>query len=124
MSLIDHARRELTLIGETPESIDGYLKVIEAFRSAGFSHSGGVASATIPIINKLLLFKPLSPLTDDPEEWTHISEEKSGAKEGVWQSNRDAEAFSDDGGKNYYRLSEGSNGKWRPKHASVHKEIQ
>lgn len=103
-NLVEHATRELQLIGEEPEFIAGYLRVIQAFADMG--HSGGSASVAIPTINALLQFKNLKPLTDDPDEWMQHSEEVWGAEGGVWQNKRNGEAFSDDGGKTYYLLSD------------------
>jgi hypothetical protein len=119
-NLVDHARRELELIGEEPETIAGYLKVIQAFADMG--HSGGSASVAIPVINELLQFKNLSLLTDDPAEWMHVSEEQWGQPGGIWQNCRNFEAFSHDGGKSYYLLSEGAhNMNQRPIHFSAKK---
>lgn len=115
-NLAQHARRELELIGEEPETIDGYLKVILAFSEMG--HSGGSASVAIPVINQLLQFNNLSDLTDDPNEWMLIAEDVMGVSD-CWQSRRRSEAFSNDGGKTYYLLSEGGNDKNRgPLHQS------
>ena len=113
-NLVDHARRELAIIGEEPETIDGYLKVIQAFADMG--HSGGSASVAIPTLNELLQFKNLRPLTDDPAEWF----DHSGVSgEPFWQNIRNGEAFSHDGGKTYYLLSEGGNDRNRgPMHNS------
>jgi hypothetical protein len=60
------------------------------------------------MINDLLQFKPLSALTDDPDEWVH-HESDMWPPDGVWQNKRHGEAFSHDGGKTYYLLSEGAN---------------
>lgn len=121
MALVEHARRELELIGEEPGVIDWYVKVIQAF--ADFGHSGGSASVTIPVLNKLLQFKNLSALTDDPDEWTHIQGEMWPEPGGIYQNRRDSEAFSKDGGKTYYLLSEGGNDQNpAPLHESVKKE--
>lgn len=121
-NLVRHARRELELIGEDPEWVEGYLDVIKAFAKMG--HSGGSASVAIPTINQLLQFKNLSELTNDPEEWTHVSEEMWGSPGGIWQSNRDPEAFSNDGGQTYYLLSEGGSDKNRePLHMSAEKKV-
>src|SRR5574339_1160593 len=98
-NLVDHARRELEMINEEPETIDGYLKVIQAFADMG--HSGGSASIAIPTIHALLQFKNLAPLTDNPDEWVLVGES-------MWQNNRNSEAFSNDGGKTYWLLSEGA----------------
>jgi len=105
-NLVDHARRELGYVGEEPETIAGYLKVIRAFADMG--HSGGSASVAIPVINELLQFKNLTPLTDNPEEWEEHGPAKWDGTNGVWQNIRNGEAFSNDGGRTYYLLSNGS----------------
>lgn len=116
-NLVDHARRELELIGEDPEFIEHYIKVIRAFAECG--HSGGSASIAIPVINALLRFKPLGPLTNNPNEWMKIDAAIWGHSEGIWQCKRNPEAFSNDGGKTYYLLSEGGSDKNRePMHTS------
>lgn len=96
-NLVDHAKRELELIGEEPETILGYLKVIRAFADMG--HSGGSAFVAIPVINELLQFKNLSPLTDNPDEWMEVEGD-------MHQSRRNPEAFSTTNGFTYYLLSE------------------
>lgn len=108
-NLVEHARRELNIIGEESETIAGYLNVIRAFAAMG--HSGGSASVAIPVLYQLLQFKNLAPLTNDPEEWFHHGPETWGGEDGVgiWQNKRNSEAFSNDGGKLYYLLSEGAN---------------
>lgn len=102
-NLEDHARRELERLGEEPETIDWYCRVIREFVSAG--HSGGSASVAIPTLNQLLQFKALTPLTDDPDEWQNVSE-FSPSGPALWQNMRNPEAFSNDGGATYYLLSE------------------
>lgn len=117
--LVAHAKRELELIGEDPETIEGFLKVIQAFADMG--HSGGSASVCIPMLNDLLQFKNLAPLTDDPDEWMHIHEKMAGVPD-CWQSTRNPEAFSNDGGLTHYLLSEGGSDSHRePLHVSVRK---
>ena len=106
-NLVEHAKRELALLGEEQETVDGLIKVIQAFADMG--HSGGSASVAIPMINDLLQFKNLRPLTDDPNEWQSVYM----GEESCWQSNRNAEAFSHDHGKTYYLLSEGGNNRNR-----------
>lgn len=102
-NLVEHARRELELIGEEPEIIEGLLRVIQAFADMG--HSGGSAAVAIPMINKLLQFQPLTALTSSSEEWNEISREMSGGEE-LWQNRRDPRAFSNDGGKTYYLVDD------------------
>ena len=60
--LVDHAIRELALIGEDEWMTEGIVKVMRAFSEGG--HSGGSAFHAIPIIEKLLRYEPLSDLTD------------------------------------------------------------
>jgi hypothetical protein len=102
-SLVEHARTELVLLGEDPMTISGYLDVVQAFADMG--NSGGSAMMAIPIIEKLLCWKNLTPLTNDPDEWMDVAT-AAGQTSGMWQSNRNPEAFSTDGGKTYYLLSE------------------
>jgi hypothetical protein len=99
-NLVAHARRELQLLGEEPETIEWYLSVVRAV--AAFGHSGGSASVMIPILNDLLQFKNLKPLTDNPDEWMD-RERESGYP--LWQNVRTPDAFSEDGGKTYWRLN-------------------
>lgn len=121
-SLIDHARRELELIGEESETIEGYLKIVQAF--SDMRHSGGSASVAIPVINQLLQFKNLKPLTDDPDEWLYHAGDTWGDPEGngIWQNKRNGEAFSIDSGKTYTLLSE-SDTTPGPIHTSVSKGL-
>lgn len=113
MSLVDHAKRELALAGNDDEFNNCIIKAVDAFASYG--HSGGSASVGIHILHDLLQFKNLTPLTDNPVEWNEVGT-------GIWQSNRNSEAFSKDGGKTYYLLSEGADsGNSEPLHESVKK---
>ena len=121
-NLVEHARQELKLRGDPQEDVDWYLKVIQAF--VDYGHSGSSAAAGISTLNALLQFKNLMPLTDNPREWMHISGDMWGTKDGVWQCARCPEAFSNDGGKTYYLLSEGGNDQHRePRHQSVKVDI-
>jgi len=121
-NLIKHAKLELELLGEDAETVEGYLEIFRAWGRMG--HSGGSASIAIPVINALLLGRNLTPLTDDPDEWIQHDESVWGAPGGVYQNKRNGEAFSTDGGKTYYLLSEGAHAhNQRPLHNSQHKEI-
>lgn len=114
-NLVDHAKMELEIIGEEPETIEGYLKVIQAFADMG--HSGCSASFAIPVINELLQFGNLAPLTDNPDEWYNHG--------GFWQNKRNSKAFSNDSGKTYYLLSEGGNrDNPHPLHDSEHYKVK
>jgi hypothetical protein len=102
-NLVAHARRELRIIGEDPDTIHGLCNVVQAFADMG--HSGSSAHFASLYLDKLLRYQPLSELTDDPGEW--IDRHAEGlTSQPLWQSSRRSEAFSTDGGKTYYLLSE------------------
>ena len=100
-NLVEHARKELALLGEEQNFVDGYLKVIQSV--ADMHHSGGSMSVFLPTLMKLLQFENLKPLTDKSEEWDDKSE-MSGYP--IWQNNRNSKAFSHDGGMTYWLLSD------------------
>jgi hypothetical protein len=100
-NLVDHARRELALIGEDEWLTNGLCKVVAAFAEMG--HSGSSAEHCTVVLEKLLRYRPLSPITDDPAEWEDRSE-MSGYP--IWQNIRDSRAMSKDGGKTYTLVDE------------------
>ena len=57
-------------------------------------HSGMSGALVADAFHRLVMFKPLGPLTDDPDEWVEVAD-------GLWQSRRQSQAFSQDGGKTY-----------------------
>jgi hypothetical protein len=102
--LVDHARRELDLCGQTakdPAYAASLVAAVAAFASYG--HSGGSASCAIAQLHELLQFHALSPLTADPDEWIDQSV-KSGYP--MWQNVRNPSAFSKDGGQTHYLLDD------------------
>lgn len=104
MSLADHARRELEIAGYFDEAGDynGLIgdSVLELCRVfGGQGHSGYSAEMVRELFYKLSQFQPLADLTNGADEWNEIGV-------GLWQSNRNSEAFSRDGGHTYYLLSE------------------
>lgn len=101
MSLVEHARRELKLFGEDKDTTDKVVSVVQAFADTG--QSGGSAPFFLAYLEKLLRFEPLTPLTNDPTEWEDRSEMSSYP---IWQSVRHPAAFSEDGGKTYWLLTD------------------
>src|SRR5689334_12030973 len=100
MGLVDHARRELQLSGQTEEDPGYAASIVAAVAAfASYGHSGGSAQVAIKQLNTLLKFRTLSPLTSDPEEWEDRSDMSSAP---LWQNRRDPAAMSRDGGKTWY----------------------
>jgi hypothetical protein len=71
----------------------------------GCPWSGGSIESALVVLYRLLAMRALSPLTDRPEEWMHISDEMAGQSD-FWQSKRNSACFSHDGGVTYYNLDE------------------
>lgn len=111
MSLISHATKELKLLGNGQEFDDHILKIIKIFSEEG--HSGGSAAYSASIIEKLLRYQPLKPLSGEDSEFYEVAD-------GVFQNNRcptifkqkdrfngqayniDGKIFSDDNGKSWF----------------------
>ena len=99
-NLACHAWDELDRVGLFTGDGDAYggmtgravMGLVDVFVEQG--HSGMSASIVIDILRRVLAFEPLSPLTDDPAEWMEVTD-------GLWQSRRQSQAFSQDGGKTY-----------------------
>lgn len=70
--LVDHAKRELEILGNGPDFDDHILEMVGTFAGAG--HSGFSAAYAIEVITKLLKFEPLSPLTGEESEWESMVE--------------------------------------------------
>ena len=109
MSLLEHAKRELKLAGydisdkgcemcDDEESFNGYVnscarnayELIETLSKAG--HSGMSIGITLDIFNKLAKWKTLTPLTNNPDEWTQLSDCESVC----YQSKRNPSCFTSD----------------------------
>lgn len=113
--LLEHARSELKLAGydidapdkEEFESDEDYgnacaknaYKMLEIFASGG--HSGFSAGVTLQLFNRLAKWQNLTPLTNNPNEWTECNFDKSRK---VYQSKRCSSCFSDDNLKTYYDI--------------------
>lgn len=107
-NLVTYAQRELELANcEEPERT-AIVEMVQIFEDV--SDSGGQAAAVISIIEKLLRFQPLTPLTSDPSDWMQVAgptDDYPNAEE-VWQSRRRPSTFSRDGGKTWYDIDDPS----------------
>jgi len=118
----DHARRELTLIGEDEDTIQGVCKVVDAFFE--IADNGGAHSVLLPMVSELLNMKPLSPLTNDPKEWLYHDRTVWDGRDPVWQNTRNGSAFSLDGGKTYWITGEKSSTGEKVMHTSAPMKLQ
>jgi hypothetical protein len=109
-NLCKHAKRELELAGLFDEDSDyggmignAAYEIVKTFARQG--HSGWSAEMTADIVVRLMAYKPLTPLSSDPDEWIDQSE-LSGTP--LWQNRRNPSAFSTDGGATWYFVGEDS----------------
>lgn len=98
-----HAERELALLMGDPDGDDmqramnkHLLRMVRTFAREG--HSGFSASYAVSVLEKLLRYEPLGPITDDPAEWQEISEEMGRI---CWQNRRCSHVFKDADGRAY-----------------------
>lgn len=100
-NLVDYAKDELKRIGMI-DSGEAYndmaakaiLDLIELFSSQG--HSGFSAPYVINTFSRLAMFKPLSPLTGEDDEWNEV-----GVGDGSLQNKRYSAVFKDKDGTAY-----------------------
>lgn len=88
-NLYSHALRELPPAGDDEMQAlmnRGLLELVLVFSTHG--HSGFSASYATSMLEKLLRYKPLRPLTGEDDEWVEVSD-------GMWQNNRCSHVFKD-----------------------------
>jgi len=98
-NLVDYAKAELKRIGML-DSGEPYndnvgkaiLDLIELFASQG--HTGFTAPYTIRVFERLAMFKPLTALTGENDEWNELSD-------GDYQNKRYSAVFKEKDGKAY-----------------------
>ena len=95
--LLRYAEQELDLIGMTADSPEEMnvdmrnhiLRMVEEFSKE--EHSGLSASYTIHVLENLLKYKPLSPLTGADSEWVEVAD-------GLFQNKRCHSVFKNESG--------------------------
>jgi hypothetical protein len=107
-SLVEYAEEELTRAGLLSKESDyegmlgeAALAIVKVFASQG--HSGYSAEMVTQLVEKLMRYEPLTPLTYEPDEWNDVSQE-SGTP--MWQNKRKFNVFSIDGGKTHYEIKD------------------
>lgn len=107
MSLLAHAELELDIIGETGDMRKHILYMVNEFAKEG--HSGTSANHAINVLDKLLRFEPLTPLTGEDREWTEVSDN-------LYQNKRCFHVFKENGvaydgnGIVFYEVTKDKNG--------------
>jgi len=75
MGIVDHAKREFEALGwpgdcEMQKVIcDNVIEILEVFANQG--HSGSSAPYVMGLVNDLGMYKTITPLTGEDDEWTH-----------------------------------------------------
>lgn len=103
MNLEEHAMNEFKICGWVDEHgkwddesqqhlCETVLKMIKIFSEAHFS--GFSAGYATHMLEKLLTYKPLRPLTGKNEEWIEVAD-------GLWQNKRCSHVFKTKDGKAY-----------------------
>lgn len=95
--LSKHAVGELSLIKEDAKIILWYVSVIEAFNIMQLPPDA--SDHCVCTLTQLLRYGNLAPLTDEPREWIQIGDT-------LWQSIRNRDAFSSNGGTTYKLYSQ------------------
>jgi hypothetical protein len=103
MPMVEFAEAELRRAGlfDPSSDFDGelgpaVLELVKLFGGQG--HSGGSAALVIDLLDRLLRYQPLTPLTGEPDEWTDVAE-VSGKP--LWQNKRCGSVFREGDGQAY-----------------------
>lgn len=75
MSMVEYAKSELERIGKDKKGMQdainkNILEIVEIFSNQG--HSGFSAGYALNVLERLLRYKPLTPLTGEPDEWNEV----------------------------------------------------
>lgn len=120
-TLSEHAAYELVLAGMTDnedpqarKAASDVMALIKRFEKQ--DHTEKTAMFTLNAFETLASFLPLTPITDDPQEWDKFEIDKTNVdtkeveKKIVWNSKRATSIFSEDEGKTFYDQRTGKTG--------------
>lgn len=120
-TLVEHAAYELTKAGltnhEDPEArkaATDTIALVRRFEKQG--HNTKTAPIVLDMFQTICNFLPLTPITDDPEEWEKFEIDKRNVdtneveKKTIWNSRRATSIFSEDEGKTWYDQATGNTG--------------
>lgn len=94
MNMLEYAKSELDRINKDKDGMQeainkDILEIVKVFSEQG--HSGFSAGYALNILERLLRFKPITPLTGEDDEWNEIIK-------GVWQNKRCSSIFKHEDG--------------------------
>ena len=72
---------------------EGTLELLKVF--AGQGHSGSSAPYAVALFEKLAMWKPISPLTGEDDEWNDVGKD-------TWQNRRNSAVFKENDGQAYW----------------------
>ena len=120
MGLIDYATKEVTLSGMLDEDSDysgmagkAVLDLVKVFAKQG--HSGFSAELVLTFFERVARFRPITPITSNPDDWMDVSSYSGKDSPPLWQCQRDYRMFSNDGGKTWWNVDEVKNGEFNQK---------
>lgn len=96
-NLVKHAETELALLGgsddEMQQAMNAHIMaMVKVFSGEG--HSGFSAEYAISILQRLLRFEPITPLTGADDEWADVTSD-------LYQNKRCSHVFKDKAGRSY-----------------------
>lgn len=109
MSMVEYAKSELARIGKDEKGMQdainkNILEIVEIFSNQG--HSGFSAGYALNVLERLLRYKPLTPLTGEPDEWNEVHPRMEGIT--TYQNKRCSSVFMDkDKNGNVVRCTDG-----------------
>ena len=98
-NMTEFAKKEMDIIGLTDEDeMNGAMRkhilhMVEEFADEG--HSGFSASYALSILQKVLAYKPLSPLTGEDSEWNDVGSQGRDYRGNLYQNNRYSAVFKE-----------------------------
>lgn len=120
-TLLEHAAYELTRAGMTTnedplarKAAADTLALVKRFQNQ--EHTERTGRYVLEMFETLANFLPLTPITDDPDEWEKFEIDRKNVDTGevekrvVWQSKRASAIFSEDQGKTFIDQRTGKTG--------------
>lgn len=101
-NMLKWAENELLLAGYNKDDqedgpnkwlAEGTLELLKVFDEQG--HSGSSAPYALALFEKLAMWKPITPLTGEDDEWMEVVE-------GTWQNKRNCAVFKKEDGQAYW----------------------